>query len=190
MKGQDRYNDIFPSNLRGLISQKGTTITALSKVLGISRQAVSQYADGTGQPNVDKLVKIADYFGVSSDYLVGLSDIQTRNETLQGIHNETGLQRDAISKLMADKDSDIQETADFVSFLIAAEDFSRLIDEIVKLSAFRHTAIDAKLGIGDDLHDIAFEAAFKIIVTDLFWEIVKKYNNPFKPVESNHPIKP
>lgn len=190
MKGQEKCTSKFASNLRELISQKGTTITALSKSLGISRQAVSQYADGTGQPNVDKLVMIADYFGVSADYLVGLSDIPARNETIQGIHNKTGLRQEAIVKLMIDKDTDTQETADFISYLVANEDFSRLIGEIVKLSEFHNTTIDATLGIGSDLYDIAFEAAFKIIATDLFWEIVKKYNNPSKPADSNHPITP
>ena len=49
MSTQDKYNAPFPSNLRTIIDERGTTITALARELGITRQAVSQYADGTGQ---------------------------------------------------------------------------------------------------------------------------------------------
>ena len=67
----DKYNDIFPTRLRQLIEEKPTTIAAAARELGISRQAVSQYAMGIGQPNADKLLQIAEYFNVSCDWLVG-----------------------------------------------------------------------------------------------------------------------
>ena len=67
----DKYNDIFPTRLRQLIEEKPTTITAVARELGISRQAVSQYTMGIGQPNADKLLQIAEYFDVSCDWLVG-----------------------------------------------------------------------------------------------------------------------
>lgn len=76
MPGQEKFNAVFPMRLRKLIKDRNTTITALAKELSISRQAVSQYADGSGQPNVDKLVAIASYFHVSTDYLAGLSDYE------------------------------------------------------------------------------------------------------------------
>lgn len=67
----DKYNDVFPTRLRQLIDEKPTTITAVARELGISRQAVSQYTMGIGQPNADKLLQIAEYFDVSCDWLVG-----------------------------------------------------------------------------------------------------------------------
>lgn len=67
----EKYNDIFPTRLRQLIEEKPTTITAVARELGISRQAVSQYTMGIGQPNADKLLQIAEYFDVSCDWLVG-----------------------------------------------------------------------------------------------------------------------
>lgn len=188
MQKQEKYNSTFATNLRDLIAQRGTTITAISKALGISRQAVSQYTDGTGQPNVDKLAMIADYFGVSTDYLVGLSEIPTRNETIRGIHEKTGLSEDAVSSLMTDQYVEDHKTANFVSFLIASEGFERLVGEITKLSLFHNTTIDATLGVGGDLYNVDFEAAFKLIVTDMFWEIARGYNNPFKLPEIHHPI--
>ncbi len=77
----DRYNDVFPTRLRELIEKNDTTITAVAKKLGISRQAVSQYTMGQGQPNADKLVQIAEYFEVSCDWLVGRQGATKRFET-------------------------------------------------------------------------------------------------------------
>ena len=76
----------------------------------------------------------------------------------------------------------------FVSYLIASDNFRGLTKEIAKLSAFHHTTIDATLGVGSDLYNVDFEAAFKLIVTDMFWEIARGYNNPFTFPEIHHPI--
>ena len=106
MAGDDKYFGVFPSRLRGLIESRKTTITALANVLKISRQSVSQYQDGTGQPNVDKLCKIAQHFNVSTDYLVGLSAIPSTNNDTRDICEKTGLSEHTVSRLMQDDKRD------------------------------------------------------------------------------------
>lgn len=175
MKGQEKYYSPFSSNLRELIAKRGTTITALSKALGISRQAVSQYTDGTGQPNVDKLVMIADYFGVSADYLIGLSDIPTRNETIRGIHEKTGLWEDAVSSLMVDHDVEDCETADFISFLTINGHISDLVKAVKRKNEFSAVPHTASIDIGGGYYEADMQALFKMIVSDLFFEIVDGY---------------
>lgn len=102
MAGDDKYFGVFPTRLRGLIESRKTTITALANVLKISRQSVSQYQDGTGQPNVDKLCRIAQHFNVSTDYLVGLSSVPSTNNDTRDICEKTGLSEHTISRLMQD----------------------------------------------------------------------------------------
>lgn len=106
MPGDDKYFGVFPTRLRGLIESRKTTITALANVLKISRQSVSQYQDGTGQPNVDKLCKIAQHFNVSTDYLVGLSSIPSTNNDTRDICEKTGLSEHTVSHLMQDDKRD------------------------------------------------------------------------------------
>ena len=103
MAGDDKYFGAFPTRLRGLIESRKTTITALANILKISRQSVSQYQDGTGQPNVDKLCKIAKHFNVSTDYLVGLSDVESANTTVRNICEETGLSEKAVEAILSVK---------------------------------------------------------------------------------------
>ena len=98
MGAQDKYTSVFPTRLRKLIEERKTTITAVAKALNISRQAVSLYADGSTQPNIDKLVEIARFFNVSSDYLIGLSDYE-RKSTEEITASDMGISEEAAKQL-------------------------------------------------------------------------------------------
>lgn len=99
MATQEKYNATFPTRLRELIAPKDVTITALAHELKVSRQAVSQYQDGSTQPNLQKLAEIAKYFGVSVDWLLGLTDMRTPNMDVRAIANYTHLSDKAIERL-------------------------------------------------------------------------------------------
>lgn len=72
----------------------------LSEVLDLgTRQAVARYTDGTASPTGDKISALADYFGVSTDYLLGRTDIETPNSDIQTICEYTGLDEKAVEKL-------------------------------------------------------------------------------------------
>ena len=70
----DNYNKILPTRLRELINCSNTTIAAVAESVGVTRQAVSQYQNGSTQPNAETLAKIAKHFNISADYLLGLSN--------------------------------------------------------------------------------------------------------------------
>ena len=46
----------------------------MAEVLGVTYNAISQYESGIREPNIDFLIKICDFFDVSSDYLLGRTD--------------------------------------------------------------------------------------------------------------------
>ena len=75
--GQD---SIFARRLRGLMEENRTTQKELAEVVGTTRQAISQYMDGSVQPNIEKLCKIASYYGCVSDYLLGMCDFRNTEE--------------------------------------------------------------------------------------------------------------
>ncbi len=47
----------------------------MAKLLGLSHVSYMRYEDGTSEPTQENLVKLADIFGVSVDYLLGRDDI-------------------------------------------------------------------------------------------------------------------
>lgn len=93
------YDNIFATRLRELMEQTKTTQGTLAKESGCSRQAISQYMDGSSMPNVDKLLSIADYFDVSIDYLLGREDKKNEKELQHIVSGYTGLSEGAIHYL-------------------------------------------------------------------------------------------
>lgn len=104
METQGKYYAIFPARLRELLKKRDITITALAKELKISRQAVSQYVDGSAQPNIERLIKIARFFDVSSDYLLGLSEYEQHSTETFTAEN-MGILDEAAKQLVKDKEN-------------------------------------------------------------------------------------
>lgn len=61
----------FGSNLERIRKDKNISQAQLGKALGLTQQMVSSYEKDTSSPNIEVLVKIADFFHVSLDSLVG-----------------------------------------------------------------------------------------------------------------------
>ena len=59
------------TNIKRLRQNKGATQEQLGEVLGISSQAVSKWENGSALPDIMILPRIADYFGISIDELMG-----------------------------------------------------------------------------------------------------------------------
>jgi transcriptional regulator with XRE-family HTH domain len=98
------YDGIFATRLRELMKNAKATQQDVAAAVGTTRQAISQYADGSVQPNIEKLYKIAEYFTVSADYLLGLSDVTTSNVDDKAINQMLGLSEKAIARLKKEVD--------------------------------------------------------------------------------------
>ena len=64
----------FAERLRELRKNKNINQQKLSNYLGYGYTAVANYESGRNEPAIDTLCKIAEYFDVTVDYLIGLSD--------------------------------------------------------------------------------------------------------------------
>lgn len=94
-----RYNDPLPKSLRKLMEEKGITQEELGKAIGKERGSINQYATGTAAPKLDTLIKIAQYFGVSTDFLLGLTPSRSVDLTDREICNRTNLTDGALEAL-------------------------------------------------------------------------------------------
>ena len=68
----------FSSRIRELRHEVDVTQKALAAGLGISERAYQYYELGAREPSISTLIALANYFGVSVDYLLGLSDVKER----------------------------------------------------------------------------------------------------------------
>lgn len=71
MKTKIPRNEAFAERFRLLMAKRKITQTALADRLGISHATVSTYVRGESEPCLQNLVAIAQYFDVSTDYLLG-----------------------------------------------------------------------------------------------------------------------
>ena len=71
MKKKIPRNYVFAERFRLLMAKGKITQKALADQLGISRGAINTYVCGKNEPCLQYLVAIAQYFGVSTDYLLG-----------------------------------------------------------------------------------------------------------------------
>ena len=65
---------IFAERLKELRTEKKLSQRALAAQTKISASAIKQRENESRVPNAEAIVTLAKYFGVSSDYLLGLED--------------------------------------------------------------------------------------------------------------------
>lgn len=66
--------DIFATRLRELRIEKGLSMKQLAKALDTTDAAISNWENNINEPKISYLKLIALYFGVSTDYLLGLEN--------------------------------------------------------------------------------------------------------------------
>ncbi len=156
------YDSPFASRLRELIDTNNLTLPVLAEAIGVSRQAIGQWREGNTVPDILDLKKLAAYFHVSSDYLLGITDVGSQNMNTKNICEITGLSEDAVSFLISDKSK--LETTALNSILTALN--SRLL---TTSQAFLNAA---KI---ENLHLALLEKFIKEKDINISSELIRKY---------------
>lgn len=71
----------FASRLKELRKEKGLTLEQLGKDIGTTKATISNFENEQRKPSLDMIIKLADYFQVSIDYLVGRTNDPTFHRT-------------------------------------------------------------------------------------------------------------
>lgn len=108
-------NSVISTRLKELRGKKGVSQEEVAKYLGIERASYSAYESGNSRP-VRYMDKIASYFGVSVDYIIGMTDSPTPTEGNSQYlsENEKRLLKD-FCKL---NDTDKNKAVDYISGLV------------------------------------------------------------------------
>ena len=67
----------FGRNLKTLRKERGITQEDMANTINTSRSCISNYESGNREPDNETIRIIADYFGVSIDFLLGRSAVKT-----------------------------------------------------------------------------------------------------------------
>lgn len=90
----------FGEKLQKLRQKAGMSQDALAERLDVSRQAVSRWERDETMPETDKVVALADLFGVTTDYLLrqgAEEEPQAAQSTVSAPHKDSG--RDILERL-------------------------------------------------------------------------------------------
>ena len=71
-----RYEILKFENIRKLRLDNGYTQKQIAEMLGVSQNTYSQYEIGVLNYPVDVIIKLADFYGTTTDYLLGRTDIK------------------------------------------------------------------------------------------------------------------
>lgn len=74
-------------NLRRLREKRNINQLKLAMDIGITQESISKYENDSAFPSKKILIKIADYFNCSTDYLLDRTDIVNMN-TEKNLHNK------------------------------------------------------------------------------------------------------
>ena len=94
------YKEIFEERFNELLEkfiEEGHQQKEITEKTGISPASITQYKNGINVPKGDILEKLANYFNVSPNYLLGKSDTPTY--TFEDINKKTGLSQKSIETL-------------------------------------------------------------------------------------------
>lgn len=102
------------------LSELITDANALKDYLGVSAQAINQYKLGISRPSLENLCKIADFYKVSVDYLLGRTKTKSPDATLQAVCKYTGLSEESVKSIEFDHSQERRKGAfEIMDFLIS-----------------------------------------------------------------------
>ena len=66
---------LIAQHIEDLIKNEKLTQMQLAKAIGVGQSSVSDWLNSKSEPSVENLWKLADFFDVSVDYLIGRKEI-------------------------------------------------------------------------------------------------------------------
>ena len=101
------------NRLKFLRTERGENLEKVAEYLNVSIQTISNYENEKRDMTPDTIIKLAEYFGVSTDYLLGKSDI--RNPEKTDLDNlQIGLSTKDYTNISNEQIKQIEDFAKFV----------------------------------------------------------------------------
>lgn len=149
------------------MKERSVSQEKLANALGVKRQTVSLYKTGQSSPNTEQLYKIASFFGISADWLLGLSETKSQDSNIQHICRYTGLTQAAVEALhqLSTYDDGINAVLAFINTFLSSNNLRHF-----KKAAFYEAALRIsynKSGLGAPLSDLNDDIADHLRLIEL-----------------------
>lgn len=164
--------------LDDLIKSKGGTYESEAKKIGTSQCTLSDFINGNRTSiRSSTLTKICERYNVSADYMLGLSDVPTRNETIQGINEKIGLSGETIAILQTEKETGNTAFAEFFDYIIKnPELLMRCITAIHTKNSFESSPCHCHMDIDGNDIEMSMSSIYKTYMDETFEQIIKGFS--------------
>ena len=155
----EKNANIFSLRLQKLLSKKNMTQKDLSEKIKISPSKISRCANGE-LPDIATLLKLADFFHVSTDYLLGRTDVSTSNPSIQAAVKYTGLSERTLNNVRHLQP--FQEQFNALDYLLRADNQAELLIFLMGISDCRKcVSINKQDKIEQQKKEDSFNAALE-----------------------------
>ncbi len=118
---------MFGDKLKKLRTEKGLTQEELSRFLNVSRVTIAGYETNRKEPDFEKVLFLAKYFNVTTDYLLGADDnLPQVNETSLNLNEAATVLQDKLTNMDIDIDNG-NELEVVLSFIDSNKDMLKLL---------------------------------------------------------------
>lgn len=186
---------ILSKKLETLIEKKKdenykNSVPQQAEDMGIPYPTFAKYLSGMSECPAKNLIKIANYYGVSIDFLLGNTHIETTNPTIQAVGQYTGLSDKAIETLKFLNDrKNIRAYIDLLSCIIASSNFEYLLGLLEGYISPNRESISAEFSMSradinyKDLCIFAASNAMRSILDDVRDEFLKGFKTTDERLE-------
>lgn len=129
----------------------------VAKDLGLTRQTISNFVNGRYKPDGDNIEKLADYFNVSTDYILGRTDVKSPDTTIQGVCELLGLSEEALNVIVKLSKRGAGILNDFIvkNLTMIYNDISTLYHQSADILEIKETT---PLAMSDDYEKLMIDA--------------------------------
>lgn len=134
MDDSNKDKNMFQKRFNEIVGDKSKQ-EEIAKKIGTSRQNVGNWLSGRAKPDIYSLSRIAEEYNVTTDYLLGNTDIKSQQADIQMICNYTGLHEDAVKNLHNNicKGASNENKGKILNNLLSDERLYAVLEAIVNL---------------------------------------------------------
>ena len=131
--------NIVGSRLNAALARRNVKQKELAQYLNVPDNTISYFCSGKRTPNVQQIAEIAKRLEISTDYLLGVSDVMSADTATRELCLTLGLNDIAIESLQEDSNSRIQNV---INFLFLQHHYARNIRHAQKSDEFEKMFAD------------------------------------------------
>lgn len=159
-----------------------TDSNELKDFLGCTIQAINQYKLGISRPSLENLCKIADFYGVSTDYLLGRTTVKASDIVKREMCEYSGLAESALDFLHS-----LQNSPDLrvINAILEDKTFRAILPDITNLEHVKQEVELERFGIPSPVKERWTGEGYLVGIYDYYDMLEFRFAQELKLVISN-----